>query len=196
LELANETIQTRLSSAETKHSSLLRTFEEQSRRLADAHANIANLTSNAASQKMSYRREFDRLMEEIRLLERRSDEARAAVADREAELERHSEDMAERERMWEERVEREEKGRKIAEKRADDLKVTLQQLTSSAGDGSIDVSRAASLASSQRASGKSYTQFYTDFIKSEQDLQEKEQEVQRLTALVEEISQDIVEQVG
>lgn len=192
--MENETVNTRLSSAEAKHSSLLRTFQEQSRRLADAHANIANLTSNAAAQKMSYRVEFDRLMEDIRLLGKRGDEARQAVADREAELERHAEEMTERENMWEERLAREENARKVAEKRADDLKVTLQQLTA-AEDGSLDISPAAALASNQRLAGKSYTQFYADYVKLEYELSEKDKEVQRLTTLVEEISQDINEQV-
>jgi len=189
-------MRTRLASAESKHSALLRTFEEQSRRLGEAHANIANLTSNAASQKVSYRLEFDRLMEEIRLLEKRGDEARAAVADREAELERHAEEMTERENELKEAVEREQKARKLAEKRADDLKITLQQLTGTAEDGSVEFSRAASLASSQRASGKSYTQFFNDYVNAQQALQEKEEEVLRLNALVEEISEDIKEHVS
>lgn len=135
-------------------------------------------------------------MEEIRLLGKRGDEARAAVADREAELERHAEEMAEREHVWEERLERSEKALKVAQKQADDFKTTLQQITASAADGSLEVSPAASLASSQRASGKSYTQFYTDYVLREQQLQEKDKEIERLSALVEEINQDIQEHVS
>jgi nucleoprotein TPR len=135
-------------------------------------------------------------MEQIRLLDKRSDELSTAVREREAELERRAEETGERERIWEERVENGEKARAAAEKRADDFKVMFQQLTASAGDGSLDISRAASIASSQRASGKSYTQFYTDYVISQQQLQEKEEKVQQLTQLVDEIYEDLAEQVG
>ncbi|WOO78025.1 Nucleoprotein TPR [Vanrija pseudolonga] len=194
LQHENETVQSRITSIQTAYQSLQRTYEDQARRLAEAHANIATLTSASASQKTSYRLEFDRLHEEIRLAQRHGDEARTEVADREAELERLSESLAEKEGLWEDRWKREERARKEAEKRVDDLKVVVERLAMAQGEGSgSDISPAATLATKLREEGKSYTQFYTDYTIQEGKLRASQDEVARLTSLLEQISQDIAE---
>ena len=139
--------------------------------------------------------EFHRLMEENRVLEKRGDDARTSVVEREAELERMAESWDEKERMWEERCKKEERMRRDAERRAEDLKVVVERLAMAGGEGA-DISPAAALASGMRQTGKTYTQFYTDYTIQEGKLRAAENEVARLTQLVEEISQDIDEKVG
>ena len=139
--------------------------------------------------------EFHRLMEENRVLEKRGDDARTSVVEREAELERMAESWDEKERMWEERCKKEERMRRDAERRAEDLKVVVERLAMAGGEGA-DISPAAALASGMRQTGKTYTQFYTDYTIQEGKLRAAETGVPRLTQLVEEISQDIDEKVG
>jgi len=139
--------------------------------------------------------EFHRLMEENRILEKRGDDARANVVEREAELERTAESQDEKQRLWEEKWKKEERMRREAEKRAEDLKVVVERLALAGGEDA-DISPAAALASGMRQTGKSYTQFYTDYTIQEGKLREAENEVARLTDLVEEISRDIDEKVG
>ena len=169
-----------------------RTYNDQSRRLAEAHANIATLTSAAAAKKASSSNEVSRLLDENRVLEKRGDEARATVAEREAELERLVDAQAELEKTWEARWKKEERLRKEAEKRSQDLKLVVERLSLAQGE-TTDLSPAAALATSQREGGKSYTQFYMDYTIQEAKLQTAENEVLRLTQLLEEISADIAE---
>lgn len=195
LQQENETVQMRLTSFESKYIALQRTYKEQSRRLAEATAQISSLSSTAASSRAGHRLELDRLREENRLLAKRGAEARVTVADREAELERMSETMSEQERIWDERRQRDEHARKVAEKRVDDYKVVIENLNIANGNTS-DVSPAAALASRQRESGKSYTQFYTDYAIMETKLREKAEQVEHLEGVLDEISRDMEERVS
>lgn len=115
--------------------------------------------------------------------------------EREVELERLTEAFEEKERIWSERIKREEVARQSAEKRADDLKVVVERLAMAGGDGD-SLSPAAALAGETRQGGKSYTQFYTDYTIQEGKLRNAENEVVRLTRLLDEISQDISEKVA
>ena len=139
--------------------------------------------------------ELQRLMEENRLLEKRGDDARAVIADRESELERLSQQTDDQEREWSERCKKEERLRREAEKRASDLKVVVERLALAGGEGT-DVSPTALLANEIRQSGKSYTQFFTDYTIQEQKLREKEDEVARLEAVLTEVTQEIAERVS
>jgi nucleoprotein TPR len=185
---------TRLTSVQNSYNSLQRTFNDQSRRLAESHANIATLTTSAASKKASTSLEYHRLLSENQLLEKRGDEARAVVLEREAELERMVNVWEDKEKVWEDRWKRAERGRKEAEKRSEDLKVVVERLALAGGEGG-DLSPAAALAGGMKASGKTYTQFYTDYTIQEGKLRAAENEVVRLTLLLDEISQDINEKV-
>ena len=139
--------------------------------------------------------EFHRLLEDNRVLEKRGDDARASVAEREAELERMADSYDEKPRMWEDRWKKEERIRREAEKRSEDLKVVVERLAMAGGAGT-DLSPAAALASGMRQNGKTYTQFYTDYTIQEGKLRAAENEVSRLTQLLDEISQDISEKVS
>ncbi|KAL7420443.1 Protein mlp1 [Cryptotrichosporon argae] len=190
LQLETETVQHRFTTLQTTHTALQRTYNEQARRLAEAHASIATLTTEAANRKTAVRLEVARLVEETRVLEKRADEARHTVEDRERELETLSERFVEKEKALEERLGREEKARREAEKRVDDLKVVVERLALVSGEGS-DISPAASIAGLQRATGKSYTQIYTDYTILEHRLREKEEEVEHFRRILEEIDNDI-----
>lgn len=193
--MEHDNLVARLTSAESSYHALQRSYNEQSRRLAEAHANIANLTSAAASKKASTSIELHRLMEENRVLEKRAEDSRVTISDREAELERlvgaHEDEKAE----WQDRWKAEERRRKEAEKRSEDLSVVVERLALAAGEGT-DVSPALALATEMRQSGKSYTQFYTDYTRLEAELRTAQNEVGRLTQLLDEVSQDIAEKVG
>lgn len=134
-------------------------------------------------------------MEENRVLEKRAEDSRVTISDREAELERlvgaHEDEKAE----WQDRWKAEERRRKEAEKRSEDLSVVVERLALAAGEGT-DVSPALALATEMRQSGKSYTQFYTDYTRLEAELRTAQNEVGRLTQLLDEVSQDIAEKVG
>ncbi|WWC63005.1 uncharacterized protein I303_105603 [Kwoniella dejecticola CBS 10117] len=188
----NEILLTRLTSVENSYRSLQRTYNDQSQRLSEAHANIATLTSAAAAKKASVSMEFHQLMEENRILEKRGEEARSTVNEREAELERMAEACGEKEKSWEEKWKKEERSRRESEKRAEDLKIVVERLALAGGEGS-DISPAAALAGGMKASGKTYTQFYTDYTIQEGKLRAAENEVARLTGLLDEIGQDIAE---
>nr|XP_031858524.1 uncharacterized protein CI109_006047 [Kwoniella shandongensis]KAA5525596.1 hypothetical protein CI109_006047 [Kwoniella shandongensis] len=188
----HETVLTRLNTVENSYRSLQRTYNDQSKRLAEAHANIATLTSAAAAKKASVSMEFHQLSEENRILEKRGDDARATILEREAELERVVGAYEEKEKTWEEKWKKEERTRREAEKRAEDLKIVVERLALAGGEGT-DVSPAAALASGLKQSGKTYTQFYTDYTIQEGKLRAAENEVARLTGLLDEISQDISE---
>lgn len=184
-----------LTSAQSSLQALQRTYASQSTRLAEAHANIATLTSAAASKKASSSNEISRLIDENKILEKRAAEARNTILEREAELEKLADAQSEDARVWSEKLRKEDRARKEAEKRASDLKVVVDRLTLAHGDGS-DLSPAAALAIGQREGGKSYTSFFTEFTLQENKLREAEEEVVRLTALLDEISADIREKVG
>lgn len=128
-------------------------------------------------------------------MEKRADEARATISDREAELERLADAQEAKERVWEEKWRKEERSRREAEKRAEDLKIVVERLTLAQGEGS-DISPAAALAADQKMNGKSYTQFYIDYTIQSTKLREAEIEVDRLTELLDEISADINEKVS
>ena len=138
--------------------------------------------------------EFHRLMEENAVLEKRNDEARSTIIEREAELERIAEGYEEKMRTGADRWKKEERLRREAEKRAEDLKVVIERLALARGDNT-DISPAAALASGMRQSGKTYTEFYADYTFQEGRLRAAENEVSRLTLLLDEISQDITEKV-
>lgn len=93
------------------------------------------------------------------------------------------------------RVKAEERRRKEVEKRAEELKLVVDRLALAGGEGT-DLSPAAALAGEMRAQGKSYTQFFTDYTLQEGKLQAAENEVARLTDLLDEISSDIAEKVS
>lgn len=194
LQVDHDSVVSRLTSAENSYRSLQRTYNDQSRRLADTHANIASLTSAAATKKASTSMEFHRLMEENTILEKRGDEARASVADREAELERMAESYDKKEEESEVRWKKEERMRREAERRAEDLKLVVERLAM-AGGGGTDFSPAATIAEGMKQRGKSYTQFYTEYVIQEKKLREAENDVARLTQIVDDISQDVVEKV-
>ena len=195
LQMEHDSFLGRATAAENSHRALQRTYNDQSRRLAEAHANIASLASAAAAKKASTSSEFARLTDEYRIVEKRGEEARATVAEREAELERMVDAQSEKERSMEERWKKEERLRRDAEKRSEDLKVVVERLSMAHGDGS-ELSPAAALAHDQRQNGKSYTQFYMDYTIQESKLRAAENEVTRLTQLLDEISADISEKVG
>lgn len=133
-------------------------------------------------------------MDENRILEKRGDDARQAILDREAELERITDLYADKERQWEDKWKKEERTRREAEKRAEDLKIVVDRLAMASGEGS-DISPAAALANGARAGGKSYTQFYTEYTLLESKLRASENEVSRLTQILDEISADLAEKV-
>ena len=184
----------RLTSTDNSYQAIQRTYNDQSRRLAEAFANIATLTAAAASKKASTSSEITRLMDENRLLEKRSEEARTTIAEREAELERLLDASGDKEKAWEDRWKKEERLRREAEKRSEDLSVVVERLAMAGGDGN-QLSPAAALASGMKQNGKSYTQFYTDYTLQEGKLRSAENEVARLTELLDEISADISEKV-
>lgn len=154
-------------------------------------ANVASLTASADSKRNEFRLEFDRLMEENRLLKKHSDEARAAVAQREADLESLEADLADTEQRWSDRLLREERARQEAEKRADDHKIVLQRLVSD-----TTISPTAELLSQIGQDGKSFTQFYAEHALLQEELGKKEQEISRLESALERILGDIKEKVG
>lgn len=81
------------------------------------------------------------------------------------------------------------------EKREGELKQVVDKITLANGEGT-DLSPAMALAGEMRVSGKSYTQFFTDYTVQEGRLREAENEIQRLTDLLDEIGNDIAEKVG
>ena len=184
-----------MTSTDNSYHALQRTYNDQSRRLAEAHANIATLTAAAASRKASTSSEFARLMEENRVLEKRAEEARVTIAEREAELERMVDSSGETTKVWEDKWKKEERLRREAEKRAEDLQIVVERLAMAGGDGS-DISPAVALATGMKAGGKTYTQFYTDYTILEGKLRTSENEVIRMTQLLDEISADISEKVS
>ncbi|ORY31757.1 hypothetical protein BCR39DRAFT_525256 [Naematelia encephala] len=192
LQVEHDSLVARLTAAENSYHSLQRTYNDQSRRLAEAHSNIAALTSAAAAHKANTSMELHRLVEENRVLEKRGDDARAVISEREAELERLTDLQGEKEKVWEDKWKKEERARREAEKRAEDLKIVVERLAMAGGEGN-DLSPAAALAGEMRQTGKSYTQFYTDYTIQEGKLRTAENEVARLTSLLDEISQDISE---
>lgn len=130
-------------------------------------------------------------MEENRLLKKHSDEARQAVAQREADLESVESDLAESEQRWTARLQREERARQEAEKRADDHKVVLQRLASD-----TSISPTANILSQIGQDGKTFTQFYADHALLQEELGKKEQEISRLESTLEHILADIKEKVS
>jgi nucleoprotein TPR len=138
---------------------------------------------------------MNRLMDENRVLEKRGEDARQVIADREAELERITDAYAEKDKQWEEKWKKEERIRREAEKRAEDLKVVVDRLAMASGEGG-GLSPAAALASGAKAGGKTYTQFYTDYTLMEGKLRASENEVSRLTQILDEISADLAEKVS
>ncbi|ODN74219.1 hypothetical protein L202_07665 [Cryptococcus amylolentus CBS 6039] len=188
----NETLLTRLNTLEQSYSSLQRTYNDQSSRLAESHANIATLTSSAAANKAAVAVDMLQLDEANKILEKRGEEARATILEREAELERMAEVSEERETYWEARVKKEERLRKEADKRTQELKNVADRLDMAEGRAGY-VSASAAVASELRKDGKSYTQLYTDFTIQESRLQSAEAEVERLTNLLDEISQELSE---
>ena len=134
-------------------------------------------------------------MEENRVLEKRAEEARVTIAEREAELERMVDSSGEKTKVWEDKWKKEERLRREAEKRAEDLQIVVERLAMAGGDGS-DISPAAALATGMKAGGKTYTQFYTDYTILEAKLRTSENEVIRMTQLLDEISADISEKVS
>ncbi|ORX37030.1 hypothetical protein BD324DRAFT_650644 [Kockovaella imperatae] len=192
LQLEHDTIVSRLTSTDHLYHALQRTYNDQSKRLAEAHENIRALTDAAANRKISTSSEFARLMEENRILKKRAEEARSTITEREAELERVADSAGEKTRVWEEKWKKEERLRREAEKRAEDLQIVVERLAMAGGEGS-DLSPAAALATGMKQSGKTYTQFYTDYTIQEGKLRAAENEVSRLTQLLDEISADISE---
>lgn len=190
-----DSLTARLTAAESSHHALQRSYNDVTQRLADAHANIARLTSTAAQKKTTTSLELNRLMDENRILEKRGDEARQAILDREAELERLTDSYADKERLWQDKWKKEERSRRDAEKRAEDLKVVVDRLAMASGEGN-EISPAAALASGARAGGKTYTQFYTDYTLLDGKLRASENEVSRLTQILDEISADLAEKVS
>lgn len=188
----NESLITRLSTLEQSHRSLQRAYNDQSSRLAEAHASIATLTSTAAANKAAVAVDVLAMEEANRLLERRLDEARSTVLEREAELENMASAHEEREKTWEAKVKKEERMRKEVEKKMGELKKIADRLDMVEGRGGY-VSASAAVAGEMRMDGKSYTQLYTDFTIQESRLQAAEGEVERLTNLLDEISQELNE---
>ncbi|KIR70583.1 nucleoprotein TPR [Cryptococcus deuterogattii CA1014] len=188
----NESLITRLSTLEQSHRSLQRAYNDQSSRLAEAHASIATLTSTAAANKAAVAVDVLAMEEANRLLERRLDEARSTVLEREAELENMASAHEEREKNWEAKVKKEEKMRKEVEKKMGELKKIADRLDMVEGRGGY-ISASAAVAGEMRKDGKSYTQLYTDFTIQESRLQAAEGEVERLTNLLDEISQELNE---
>lgn len=195
LQVQYDNLTARLTSSESSHHALQRSYNDVSQRLAEAHANIARLTSSAAEKKTSNSLEMNRLMDENRVLEKRGEDARQAIIEREAELERITDAYADKEKQWEERCKKEERTRKEAEKRSEDLKLVVDRLAMASGEGS-GLSPAAALASGAKAGGKTYTQFYTDYTLLEGKLRASENEVSRLTQILDEISADLAEKVS
>nr|ODO02371.1 nucleoprotein TPR [Cryptococcus depauperatus CBS 7855] len=187
-----ESLLARLSTVEQSYRSLQRTYNDQSSRLADAHANIATLTSAAAANKAAVAVEVLQMEEANRILEKRSDEARQTIADREAELERMAEQLEDREKYWEARFRKEERLKEESERRAQELKVVADRLDMAEGHGGF-VSASAAVAGEVRKNGKSYTQLYADYTIQESRLRTTENEVERLTDLLDEISQELNE---
>ncbi|KAL0240713.1 hypothetical protein I308_106513 [Cryptococcus tetragattii IND107] len=188
----NESLITRLSTLEQSHRSLQRAYNDQSSRLAEAHASIATLTSTAAANKATVAVDVLAMEEANRLLERRLDEARSTVLEREAELENMASAHEEREKNWEAKVKKEERMRKEVERKMGELKKIADRLDMVEGRGGY-VSASAAVAGEMRKDGKSYTQLYTDFTIQESRLQAAEGEVERLTNLLDEISQELNE---
>jgi nucleoprotein TPR len=184
----------RLTTAESSYQALQRSYNDQSARLATAHADISNLTSSAATRKAASQTEVARLVEENRILSKRADETRQVVSEREAELEELSAEYKELQETAQARIHAEERKRKEAEKKAHELKATVDRLAIAAGEGN-DVSASAALANEMRGQGKTYTEFYRDYTLQETRLQEAEEEVQRLTDLLDDISREIAEKV-
>ena len=182
-------------STDNSYQSLQRTFADQSRRLAEAHSNIATLTSAAASRKASTSSEMARLMEENRVLEKRAEEARATINEREAELEKIVDAAGETSKIWEDKWKKEERLHREAEKRSEDLTLVVERLAMAGGEGT-ELSPTMALAGGLRQSGKSYTSIYTDYTLQEGKLSAAENEVDRLTQLLDEISADISEKVS
>lgn len=195
LQVQFDNLTSRLSAAESSHHALQRSYNDVTQRLAEAHANIARLTSVAAERKTSTALELNRLMDENRILEKRGDDARQAILDREAELERITDSYAEKERQWEDKWKKEERVRREAEKRAEDLKVVVDRLAMASGEGN-GISPAAALANGARTGGKTYTQFYMDYTLLDGKLRASENEVSRLTQILDEISADLAEKVS
>lgn len=65
-----------------------------------------------------------------------------------------------------------------------------------ASGGGNEISPAAALASGAKAGGKTYTQFYTEYTLLEGKLRATENEVSRLTQILDEISADLAEKVS
>ncbi len=105
------------------------------------------------------------------------------------------EHQSEKEKTWEERWKKEERNRKEAEKRSEDLKIVVERLAMANGEGA-SISAAASVASGMKQSGKTYTEFYRDYVIQEGKLRASEIEVNNLQQLLDEITQDIEERVS
>ena len=195
LQMEYDTNFARLTSTDNSYQSLQRTYTDQSRRLAEAHSNIATLTAAAASRKASTSSEMARLMEENRVLEKRAEEARATINEREAELEKMVDASGATSKVWEDKWKKEERLRREAEKRSEDLQLVVERLAMAGGEGT-ELSPAMALAGGLRQSGKSYTSIYTDYTIQEGKLSAAENEVDRLTQLLDEISADISEKVS
>jgi nucleoprotein TPR len=184
-----------MTAAENSWNALNRTYTEQSRRLGEAHASIANLTSAAAARKAASTNELTRLLDENRILERRAEEARNTIAEREAELERMSDAEDKKERAWQKKLEDETRARQDAEKRVSELRTVVNRLTTASGEGG-ELSSAAALASEQRAGGRSYIRSVMEFEIQAQQLQEAKEENKRLTNLLDDICSEIDEKVS
>lgn len=179
----------------SSYNALQRTYQDQSQRLAECHANIHTLTNALAKQKTENRLELERIMAQNALLEKYSNEARDTVQDREAELEQMSESFAEKERAAEEQISRLEADLAQAKKRADDFKFALDRLAT-ANDASLDISPTATIAAKQAASGKSIVQLWTENVRFEDELNEANLKNEQLQRMVRQIQEEIMEKVG
>lgn len=135
------------------------------------------------------------MADENRVLERRAEEARSTIAEREAELERLVSTHDIQTKDWETKWKSEERRRREAEKRAEELRAVVDRIALASGEGT-DLSPAAALAGEMRGSGKSYTQFFTEYTVQEGRLKSAENEIERLTELLDEIGNDIAEKVS
>lgn len=178
----------------SSYNALQRTYEDQTARLSEAHANVRTLTNSLAKQKAENRLELERVMAQNALLAKYSTEARDTVHDRESELEEMAGRFSEKERAFEETINRLEGEVASAKKRADDFKFALDRLTS-ANDASLDYSPTATIAAQQRANGQSYTHVWTQNVLLQEELSKAKTEIEQLNAMVQRVGEEIMEKV-
>lgn len=178
----------------SSYNALQRTYEDQTTRLAEAHANVRSFTNALAKQKAENRLELERVMAQNALLEKYSTEARDTVQDRESELEEMAGRFSEKERAFEEQINRLEGELVSAKKRADDFKFALDRL-SSANEATLDYSPTATIAAQQRAHGQSYTHVWTQNVLLQEQLSEAQTKNERLEDMIRQIQEEIMEKV-